>query len=241
MVVDTDGTMQMRGESGAFVPVRVVATSERLKILSGDEVVGDWDVGDIGIQSIPGGFAIRAEGEEFVLRPDDAVGIAEELEMTAVTPRLARRVAVSHNPEPRPLPPEPDFEETERRSWSHVVAIVFALGGVLVLLGGTLLRTAPAGIASPGTARTSVAGVEFWLAFVIGGLLMVAVAYVISLGSATARIAALLVVGAIVLLFGYAVSVINGGSSFFTAYGFIAGGVIVGVAVLFSGTLHDTD
>lgn len=241
MVVDTDGTLRMRGDSGPDVPVRVVASNERLKILSGDEVVGDWHVHDIGIHSIPDGFAVRAEGEEFVLRAKDAVGIAEELGMTAVTPRLARKVAASHNPEPREVLPEPDFEEYVKRSWSHIVAIAFALAGVLVILGGFLLRTAPESLVGARTLQADVAGIEFWLAFIVGGLLMVAVAYVISLGSSIARLAALLVVVAILLLFGYAISVIDGGSSFFTAYGFIAGGVIVGVAVLFSGALRDTD
>jgi hypothetical protein len=241
MPVDTDGRVLMRGESGSGVPVRVQADGGRLKISSGEAVLGDWSVSEIGLHSVPDGFAIRAEGEEFLLKANDPVGLAEELGMTAVTPRLARQVAASHNPEERPLPPEVDREAIEHQVSARTMAIAFALGGVLVLLGGSFLRIAPTSRGAAEPSVTSFGGVEFWVAFVVGGLVMVALAYAIALQSGWARVAALIVVAALVGLFGYMISATSADSSYFTAYGFIAGGTVVGVAVLFSGSLRASE
>lgn len=241
MPVDTNGRVFMRGESGSGVPVRIQAEGGRLKISSGEAVLGDWSVGAIGLHAVPDGFAVRAEGEEFLLKADDQVALAEELGMTAVTPRLARMVAASHNPEPSLSSPEVDTGTIQHRVASRTIAIAFALGGVLVLLGGTFLRVVPSTRAAAEPTVTSVGGVEFWLAFVLGGLVMVALAYVIALRSRWARVAALLLVAVLVILFGYMINVTEADSSYFTAYGFIAGGMVVGVAVLFSGSLHASE
>jgi hypothetical protein len=233
MAVETTGTVQMRGDTGRGVPVRVAVDGGRLKIVSGVEEVGDWDLEDIGVHAVPDGFAIRAEGEEFVLRSADGVALAEEFGLAAATPRLARKVAAAHNPE---LPPESgEVEAVPDRATSNVAAIAFALAGLLVLLGGIFLRQDTTAAVRQATEDGSIGGVAFWLAFVVGGLLMVAVAFVMSLGTRWSRLSALAVVAGIVVIFGYAVSQADGNSSEFTAYGFVAGGIVVGVAVLFSG------
>ena len=79
------------------------------------------------------------------------------------------------------------------------------------------------------------------LAFVIGGVLMIGVAYVMSMGSRVARLVALLVLLSLVVVFGYAVSQSVSDASQLTAYGFIAGGLVIGIAVLFSGSLREAD
>lgn len=225
----------MRGDTGPGTSVRIDVSEGRLRIFSGSREVGDWDVGEIGVHAVPGGFSIRAEGEEFLLRAKDDVGLAEEFGLAAATPRLARKVAASHNPEP---PPEPEAGEVAPGSGrSNVGAIAFALGGLLVLLGGIFLRPDATASVQRTAEDASVAGVAFWVAFVVGGLLMVALAFVMSLGNRWSRLVALLCVAGIVGLFAYAVSQSAGDSTEFTAYGFIAGGIVVGVAVLFSGGL----
>ena len=229
MVVETDGTVQMRGEEGSGIGVRVLADDGRLRLLSGSEVVGDWSIGDIGISALQDGFAIRAEGEEFILKALDDADLAEELGLVAVSPRLARKVAALHNPA-EPEPPE-DVEEPK----SDLMAIAFAVAGVFVVLGGSFLRAAPNSV----PARDG--GSDIWPAFVVGGLLMVAFAYVMSLGLRWARRAALLILAGVVALFRLA---INGGvsdSGHLAAYGFIAAGLVLGAAVLFSGGLPTAD
>ena len=227
----------MRGDEGPGAPVDIKAAGGRLRIEAGDEPIGDWDIHEIGIKAVSEGFSIRAEGEEFILRSEDEVALAEEFHLAAATPRLARRVAAAHNPE---IPPEPPRDEVFPAGRSYVVAIAFALGGLLVVLGGIFLRdSAPVG--STQTLTTEFAGVDFWLAFLVGGLLMVALAFIMSLGNRWARLLSLLVVAGIVALFAYSLTVNEGDSDQFAAYGFIAGGVVIGVAVLFSGGVGDSD
>ncbi|MFV1961527.1 MAG: hypothetical protein ACC658_06805 [Acidimicrobiia bacterium] len=228
VAVETNGTVQMRGDSGPGVNVVVSVDEGRLRILSGNELVGEWELEKIGIHALQDGFAIRAEGEEFVLKASDEVGLAEEMGLVAASPRLARKVAVSHNPEP---PPEPMLAEDGSQERSNVDAIAFALGGVLVLLGGSFLRIASA----------TGGGGEFWLSFIFGGLAMVAVAFVMSIGPGWARAVASLVLVGVIVLFGLDVSNATADASYLTAYGFIAGGLVVGVAVVFSGTRTGSD
>jgi hypothetical protein len=228
VAVETSGTVRMRGDREPGVNVVVRVDEGRLRILSGKELVGEWDLEEIGVNALQDGFAIRAEGEEFVLKASDAVGLAEEMGLVAASPRLARKVAVSHNPEPPPETAQADEGPPKR---SNVGAIAFALAGVLVLLGGTFLRIA----------STTGAGGEFWLPFVVGGLAMVAVAFVMSIGARWAPAMALLVLAGVIVLFGFVVANATSDTSYLTAYGFIAGGLVVGVAVLFSETPASSD
>lgn len=229
MAVELDGNVRMRGDTGPGVGVKVLAGEGRLRLLSGDEVVGDWLVEGIGINSLQEGFNIKAEGEEFILRTNDDVALAEELHVTAVSPRLARRLAARHNPEYEEAPPEPP------RISSNLAAVGYAVAGALVVLGGSLLS------AAEGTAATLGGGLELWITFVFGGILMIASAVVMSIGTRLARLIATAVLGAVVLLFGFAVNETVTGTTRLTAYGFIAGGIVVGVAVLVSGSLRQSD
>ena len=239
VAVKTNGTVRMRGDSGPGVAVVVLVDEGRLRLLSGNEFVGEWDLEELGIQALQDGFAIRAEGEEFVLTAADDVGLAEEMGLVAASSRLARRVAVSHNPVPTEEPMVNEVGSDER---SNVGAIAFALAGVLVLLGGSFLRIAPTRGAAPTLEPAVVGGGgEFWLSLVVGGLLMVAVAFVMSIGTRWARVVALLVLSGVIVLFGFVVSNTTSDASYLTAYGFVAGGLVVGVAVLFSGPLTGSD
>lgn len=233
MAVELDGNVRMRGDTGPGVGVKVLAGEGRLRLISGDEVVGDWVVDDIGINVLQEGFNIRAEGEEFILRTNDDVALAEELQMTAVSPRLARRLAARHNPEYEELPREPP------RISSNLAAVGYAVAGALVVLGGSLLSAA-------GGSATSLEGAagsdfDFWVAFVVGGILMIAAAYVMSVGTRLARLVATIVLVAVVVTFGFAVNQTVAGTTRLTAYGFIAGGLVVGVSVLVSGSLRQSE
>lgn len=232
MVVELDGNVRMRGDTGPGVAVSIFADEGRLRLVSGNELVGDWMVADIGISALQEGFNVKAEGEEFVLRSTDDVALAEELGVLAVSPRLGRRLAARHNPEePEEVPESPQIS-------SHLAAIGFAVAGALVVLGGTFLNIADPGAVGGGAED---GGIEFWLAFVIGGVLMIAIAYVMSIGARGARAVAAVVLVAVVALFGFAVARSEPGATEVTAYGFVAGGLVVGVAVLVSGSLSQGD
>lgn len=225
----------MRGDTGPGVTVSVLADGHRLRLVSGNELVGDWIVGEIGINVLHEGFNIRAEGEEFVLRTDDDVALAEQIGVAAASPRLARRLAVRHNPE-EPPPPE---EVSPVRS--NLGAIGLALAGGLMILGGTLLNRDSETATASATLRSVPEGFEFWLAFVIGGVLMIAAAYVMSLGARVARLIATLLLVGMIITFGFLVSGSQVGVTEIMPYGFIAGGLVVGVAVLVSGSLRQSD
>ena len=223
----------MKGDVGSGVGVSVLLDQSRLRLVSGSELIGEWELSQLGVHALNDGFAIRAEGEEFVLRTEHDAALAEEFGLQASTPRMARKVAASHPPEERP--PEEPVVEPE----SNVPAIVFALAGVLVLAGGFLINaesTTQTNLASPDGEVSG--GGQFWLAFVLGGALMAGVAYILALGSRIARILALVVLLVVVVFFALAAREAVLDANHLLAYGFIAGGIVVGVAVIFSGSLR---
>ncbi len=234
MAVELDGKVNMRGSAGPGATVRVFADPKRLKIVSGNDLVGDWERSEVGIVALHDGFSIRAEGEEFTLVTEDDVAFAEEFGIVAVSPRLARKMAARHNPEAvesKPVPIEIS---------SNLAAIGFAVAGALVVLGGVLLNMSPAEEVSRfGEFESS--GSEFWVAFVVGGALMVAAAFVMSIGTPVSRLVATVALFAVVAMFVWTVSTTEANSGELTAYGFIAGGVVVGVAVLVAGSLRSRD
>ena len=239
MAVETDGTVMMRGDTGPGVFVRVEVADGIMRLSSGEEPVGEWPIRDLGIVSLDNGFRIRAEGEEFLLTAKDDAVLAEELGVVATTPRMARRVAALHNPdEPEPVVPDQIAEPKPR-----LLGIALALGGALVVLGGNFLRIAPA---SPSSSQLLDAEPvsepsQFWLAFVIAGVLMVGAAWILTVGARWARYVGLAVMALLIGLFVWAISQGVNDASHVTAYGFIAGGLVVGVAVLFGGSLKSPD
>ena len=131
MAVETHGTVRLRGDTGPGVAVRILADEGRLRITSGSELGGEWRVDEIGILALNPGFAIKVEGEEFMLRATRDAERAEELGVAAAAPRLARKVAALHKVED--LPPsffKPPEEEQDAES-AGLMPIAYALAGVL--------------------------------------------------------------------------------------------------------------
>lgn len=235
MAVELDGTVRMRSDTGPGVGVRVLARNRKIRLVSGNELVGEWPVADIGIQALQDGFSIKAEGEEFILTTNDDVAFAEEIGISAASPRLARRIAMRGNPE------EPEPAEEPPVISSKLGAIGFALAGALVVMGGVFLNDRTESGVGAFRAQPESESFEFWLAFVIGGALMIAVAYIMSIGTRIARSIAIVLLACLVVVFGFAVSQATASAGELTAYGFVAGGLVVGVAVLFSGSLSQSD
>jgi hypothetical protein len=225
MAVETTGVVQLKGEDGPAIPVRVFADSGRLRLESANGVVGDWSIHEIGLNVLAEGFTIRAEGEELFLKADDDVGVAEELGVAAASPRMARKLAARHNPD-RPLPEEPE----EVAPSSNMPAIGLAIAGALVILGGVLIDST-----SGSEPTLSLGPLPFWMAFLVGGLVMVGLAYLMSAGREWARTVALLVTSLVVLCFALMVTRGVPDSVTLIAYGFVAGGMVVGIAVLVAG------
>jgi hypothetical protein len=229
--------VQIKGDTANPVGVSVLVDQSRIRLVSGNELIGEWDLGSIGIQALNDGFALRAEGEDFVLRTENDAAVAESLGLAASTPRMARKVAASHPPEQR-REPEPEPEPTS----SVLPGIVFALGGVLVLAGGLFLNAAPEPVAQLANGAQEISGgSQFWVAFVVGGALMGVVAFILAMGSRIARVIAILVLSGVIVFFVFAAREASLDANDLMAYGFIAGGIVVGVAVVFGGSLRGGD
>ena len=226
MRVETTGLVKMKDDPGRGTPVSVVLDGDRLSI----DLIGEWSQSELGITSLNEGFAIRAEGEEIVLVTDDDAALAEGLGMATLNPRLARKIAASHPPEDRPLEiPESSPEEPGP---SYLPIIGIALAGALMVVGGFMLRSIDGA-----DARALDAASTFWLAFVVGGLLMGGVAFLAAIGKRWSQWAGIAVLAAMVYFLIQAGRDASFDSGQLMAYGFVAGGIVVGVAVVFGGSV----
>lgn len=233
MAVELAGTVRMDGDAGPETRVKVQVADHVLRLTAGEDLIGEWDTTEIGIHALNEGFSIRAEGEDFLLRTEDDAALAEEMDLKAASPRIARQVAARHRPpEPEPVPepiPVP----------SRVGPIAFALAGALMVVGGTFLRTAGGQVGAGGPELVAGSSVAFWLVFTAAGIIVVGIAYALSIGASWARGAAIVLVLLNVVVFGLAVAETPTDPAHLTAFGFLGGGLAVGVAVLFSGSLED--
>ena len=235
MAVETRGIVLMRGERGPGVKVEVLADQSRLSLVSASGLIGDWEIGSFGIKSLHEGFAIWAEGEEFVLKTENDVGLAREMGLETASPRMARRVAAARRkrdlPWPDPIPEAPR---------SYLSAIALSVGGMLVIAGSLLLRGDP-GLADRSVESGLRAAGNFWSSFAGAGLLVLVSAILLAIRARGARALAIVSVVALVFVFGNAAQRSAPGPDLLIAYGFIAGGTVIGLAVLFGGVLGEAD
>ena len=232
MAVELAGKVRMSEGPADETRVRVQVEGGSLRLRARDEILGEWPVDEIGIQSLNEGFLVRAEGEEFLLITEDDAAFAEEMELKAVSPRLAKQVAARHRPDDPALPPE----QPEPKP-SGAGPLAFALSGALIVVGASILGSIDANVVRGQDEITE--GLEFWLAFTIGGVLMIATAYILSIGARWGRVAAILSLAIVTLVFGLAITDTPTDATHLTAYGFLAGGLVIGVAVVFGGLLED--
>jgi hypothetical protein len=115
-----------------------------------------------------------------------------------------------------------------------VAAIAFALGGALVLLGSLLLRADPSLDDRSVESGLGVAG-NFWSAFGASGLLLIVAALALAVWARMAKALAILSVAALVIVFGNAAQQSPFEADLLIAYGFIAGGIVIGLVVMFGG------
>ncbi|MDX1468901.1 MAG: hypothetical protein R3258_06130, partial [Acidimicrobiia bacterium] len=86
MSVETEGKIVIKGEDAPGLTVRIVAGDDHLTILLADDVLAEYEIPKLRISALSEGFAIRAEGEDFVLTAEDDVGLAEEFGVVAASP-----------------------------------------------------------------------------------------------------------------------------------------------------------
>jgi hypothetical protein len=82
---------------------------------------------------------------------------------------------------------------------------------------------------------------NFWSSFAGAGLLVLVSAILLAIRARGARALAIVSVVALVFVFGNAAQRSAPGPDLLIAYGFIAGGTVIGLAVLFGGVLGEAD
>jgi hypothetical protein len=112
---------------------------------------------------------------------------------------------------------------------SNLPAIGLAVAGALIVLGAFLISTDVSG-----TDEEAIGPLPFWLAFLLGGILMIGLAVLWSADRTWARPAALLITSLVVLCFALLVNRGIPDAGTLLAYGFVASGMVVGIAVLVS-------
>lgn len=212
MSVETEGKIVIKGDDAPGLSVRIVAGDDHLTIFFADDVIADYEIPRLRINALQEGFAIRAEGEDFVLTADDDVGLAEEFGVVAASPRLARRIATAHNPDPRELP------EPAPPARSQIGAGVYGVGGLLVIGGGTFFRAIGQPQQDPA------------LVFIGAGAVMIAVAWMLTLGRRWVPWLAFAVATAIVVVFAMGIQGASADTARITGYAFVAGGIVLGMA-----------
>lgn len=214
MTFETDGKIFVKGDDAPGVAVHIHAERHGLVLFKDDEEFARFDRPDLRISALTEGFAIRYAGEDFVLKADDDVGLAEELGLAAATPRLARKMAAAHNTTERARPePPPEVR-------SQFGAVLYGVAGILIISGGTLLQTSEfvLDIADP------------WVAFLLAGTVMIGVAWLMTRNWRWPDWLAFAVLGGISVLFALAVREGFGGGIETPAYGLVAGGLVLGAA-----------
>jgi hypothetical protein len=111
---------------------------------------------------------------------------------------------------------------------------------MLVIAGSLLLRGDPALAVRSFESGLRAAG-NFWSAFAGGGVLVLVSALVLAIRARGAKALAIVSVVALVIVFGNAAQRSAPGPDLLIAYGFIAGGMVIGLAVLFGGFLGELD
>lgn len=89
-----DARLRMPGQTRIPIGVVVDVSEERIVFKRGEESLGDWPLGEVGVNFRPDGFHLRLEEEEIVLSVSDAHTFASALGVKAEYARPVAAVAV---------------------------------------------------------------------------------------------------------------------------------------------------
>ena len=78
--------LRMPGRSRLPMGVEVDIFRERLTVMAGDQIVGDWALEELDIESKSDGFHVAVDGEQIILNVADSIRFAAELGMTGRPP-----------------------------------------------------------------------------------------------------------------------------------------------------------
>lgn len=85
--------LRLPNERHSTIRVQIDLT-ERLRVTSGDTLIGDWGLDEIRVNATQDGFHLRAEGETIVLDLTEDAEFAVALGLHSAPPGLARRMSM---------------------------------------------------------------------------------------------------------------------------------------------------
>ncbi len=147
-----EGTLRLARQPAETVRAVVRIDGNRITVMAGRHLIGDWDVNRTGLQIRADGLHLRVEGEDVILTLDDPADVQR------ILPAKVRTAALPPPP-PAPVPvPEPTVAPDEASSpstWAllrRAIATVprgwklGAVGGILVIVLGFFAPLTVAGI-----------------------------------------------------------------------------------------------
>lgn len=164
-----EGKLRVPGQYGSDVGGSVTVENGRLLVVVGDHQIGDWPAAEVSIVPEPGGFHLRAGGEELIIQVTDPAGFAEALEAShggrkgrRARPRKDRekrerkeraapaQPATRSRPQRRPLPAWSKWAGLGLVALVGLALLVPALVVLfLMLAGGTVLIAGTLAIVDP--------------------------------------------------------------------------------------------
>ena len=78
--------------------VEVDVFRERMTVMAGDQIVGDWALEDLDIESKADGFHVAVDGEQIILDVTDSIRFAAEVGITGRPPLRLVEVSASNLP-----------------------------------------------------------------------------------------------------------------------------------------------
>jgi len=90
--------LRMPGRSRLPMGVEVDVFRERMTVMAGDQIVGDWALEDLDIESKADGFHVAVDGEQIILDVTDSIRFAAEVGITGRPPLRLVEVSASNLP-----------------------------------------------------------------------------------------------------------------------------------------------
>ena len=161
-----EGKLRVPGQYGSDVGGSVAVENGRLVVVVGAHQIGDWPSAEVSVVPEPGGFHLRAGGEELIIQVTDPAGFAKALEASNRGPKGRRsRLRKDRQKKQPTAPAEPAGRSRPQRrplpAWSKWAGLgLLALVGLallvpalvvlfLMLAGGTVLIAGTLAIVDP--------------------------------------------------------------------------------------------
>lgn len=100
-MADFTGSLEMAiptKPGGSALEVEIHLGENRMRVTAHDQVIGDWDLDEVGVRPKQDGFHLLVEDEEVVIHTTDDAGFALAIGIHSAYPSLRRHMAAAIKP-----------------------------------------------------------------------------------------------------------------------------------------------